>query len=443
MGKAYDVSSGKYEVAKKAYVVEGSKYVKLPKAFVVEGGKYVKLWSGSNPNKLVVALNNKYQSSTWYSNTVFTAEDFSSPSNVNVATYDDYTFTVTNGYLLNDEYVFPTSSWMIYHCSSDDALASVIDVSDEYSYGFVISNTGLDRATNTMYGIYTDQTTLGGGTGGSGGKRNFYLQCLPPDKKAARARLTSDYPPVTGDARPAFDWSITIASSGISGSTSDYVNGSVAVYNNTAYVVIMKYYMSGSTSGSGTRFDPNLYKIDLSTNIMSQVTSLSSTYYTGYNTSTNNRQLLSFSDGLLAFIDKSIYKLDGSSLTKLTDVYTASWPGDYYKDRIIRISDTKFLIFVHNGGNSYKNYLYEFKNGSLTLLDTITTTYAGGYKSVAVGDALVYAYTNPDGTGYTNVCYSLDYGATFTTNKVSNSDIGMSNSFSGGTAYHVVAETIY
>ena len=46
MGKAYDVSSGKYEVAKKAYVVEGSKYVKLPKAFVVEGGKYVKLWSG-------------------------------------------------------------------------------------------------------------------------------------------------------------------------------------------------------------------------------------------------------------------------------------------------------------------------------------------------------------------------------------------------------------
>lgn len=47
MGKAYDVSSGKYEVAKKAYVVEGGKYVKLPKAFVVEGGKYEKLWSGS------------------------------------------------------------------------------------------------------------------------------------------------------------------------------------------------------------------------------------------------------------------------------------------------------------------------------------------------------------------------------------------------------------
>ena len=47
MSKVYDVSSDKYEVAKKAYVVEGGKYVKLPKAYVVEGGKYVKLWSGS------------------------------------------------------------------------------------------------------------------------------------------------------------------------------------------------------------------------------------------------------------------------------------------------------------------------------------------------------------------------------------------------------------
>lgn len=426
----YAVIGGATRKVKKRYAVVDGVTRKVKKRYAVVNGVTKLIWSGANANKLVVAVHQTASNSTLCSN-FFTAEDFKSPTNPVITNINSNAY-ISNGYLLEDTYVFPSNGWEAYHCDADATVLSYTDLSTSSTSGFVIENTGLDRDTGTMYGMYIDKMTIGGGPGGSGGQTQLYLRWLTKDFEAGTARLTADYPPTSGDTRPSFDWSTSYGGTGSSGNSCLF--GNISVYNNKAYVVMLKHNWSSSLN-----FTPSLYAVDLSTKTLSEVASLSKVTYSGYTTESINRYTISFSDGLLMFIDKAVYKLDGTSLTKLKDVYTAGYPGGYYGDRVIRIDATKFLITNANG-NTTTGYLYEFKNGSLTLLNTLTVLNNTN-DAVNVGGALVFMYTHPDNSDNSKLYYSLDYGVTYTTNTISNDSIGVTPASS--TKLHTIAETIY
>lgn len=437
MGKAmYLGVSSKARKSKKAYIGVSGKARKIKKMYIGDAnGKARLFWSGTNAAKLVVALSDTHEMYSDYSH-IFTADDYKNIKNITVTALSVANSGVCQGYILGDKYLFP-SNGCTYYCTADGTEIVTLEKSTNPSRYYRM---GLDSSNNTLYTVHRSELTTGGGPGGSGGVVQFFLQSINEDLEVSSTQLVQNYPPMdTNGTRPSFSWS-----KATSGDESNYYSGNASIYNNKAYVVLLSYTQTG---GSGSSAYPYLYVIDLNTKTLKKVCDIGAQLsYTGYCIRDVNKLTIAFSDGLLMFVNHSIYKLnsDGASVSKLVDVNDASFYGGYYSfDNVIRISETKFLITYFKGGSistAYCAKLYEFKNGALTLLNTLAVG-SDTNKAVLVDDALIIIHTSPNSNDLTYLEYSLDYGVTWTRNNLNNGDLGISAT--AGTRYHTVAGKIF
>lgn len=407
MGKAYDVSSGKYEVAKKAFVVEGSKYVKLPKAFVVEGGKYVKLWSGVATD-IAVALNGIFD--------FLYFDDYSKAQSKEIASSNFS--AITGGFNHWQKHIFKCNGGTIsYLCEvRSDGTLNVVNVG---TGGTTIGKFCLDGVGDKVWSHYYLHNALGGGQSGQGGYVLFNLHRWSEDMSLSTTTLYG-YPP---DQYEQLSWADSY--DGSSSSSSRYAFSNIVAHEGKLYFVKERRYSYSSAVGTDSTYECDLISFDPSTSKKTvELTRFINKSGSGNNVPNVNTTLLNFGGTFIFVSGAEIYKIANGTCTKLLT--------DIVYNGVFKVNETDFIAYT-TGNLTGK--VYRFANGNITVVKTITLPIASTNVAVKQG-VILYSYTNKS-DNKTVLQYSLDCGTTWTKNVLS-LKTDPSSSISSATVHHYI-----
>lgn len=448
----YTVENGVYTKLPGTYVVENGVYTRLLGAYVVENGVYVKLWRTSDTiSRFVAAIRGTYASNTITGTTTvdkfLLLEDYRDTTDFDISTStSDIILYNHGGYSFLEKTLFIGSTNIVYF-SKDSTICTLKSTSAFPSHDTLCRSVD----GRVLCAITSDTTITGGNTTGESGYKNLYLIFIDSSLNVTNTKLTGTVGQ-SGDTKPMFTYSSS--ADGTQSSETNWFPSNPIIYNNKLYFLLTGYTYLGNSSSGGTE-DNHVYLryVDLSDNTLkdSVYDFEVPTYSSGYSKAPQCfTYTLSFSDGMLLFVNNSIYKLNtnGTSVTKLTDFYTSSYLSAG-STRIIRINPTVFAVVINytaTGGAVHSvTKVYEFKNGNLTLLKNLgSTNITHILNSNAINGVLVASYSKTS-TSYNtstdnNVLYSLDYGETWTSNIVNTSISGLT---ANNTMYHIVAQDIY
>jgi len=450
MGKALYVGvSSKARKGKKAYIGVSSKARKIKKMYIGDAnGKARLFWSGSNSRFVCnVSVGVTGGDGSLYSYSFMLMDDFKNTSSARVTTKETTSFVVRKGYNFWEKNLFLCTTGIKYFSVDSDAYSSNNN-SAHNSNGVNSNPRSLSVADNCLYSIGQSHVSIGGGPSGAAGVTYIHMLTLNEDMTVQQEQLTAPYTagqyPDTRPASPGWSYS----SSGNSASSTYHHASRGIAYNNKLYFLGMtKYYSASQGSTPVNRYNFSLKVVDLPTKTLAAdpVYSFGTIEYSQvYDNYMNNdwscfMDALGFSDGVLLFVDKSIYKLDsnGTSCTKLTDAFSSKYACT--SGQAIKITETKFVLSCNVYNSGYQSKVYEFKNGTLTLLKTLSANHEFVRNSVSIDGSLVCAYSKCSSTlGVANhyVVYSLDDGATWTSNEAK---VSVGNQTTNSTFYHVIA----